>query len=24
MLFSFLLGIIHLFAGLAMQLYQLC
>ena len=24
MLFSFLLGIIHLFAGLAMQIYQLC
>ena len=24
MLFSFLLGIIHLFAGLAMQVYQLC
>lgn len=24
MLFSFLLGIVHLFAGLAMQVYQLC
>ena len=24
MLFSFLLGIIHLFAGLGMQIYQLC